>query len=233
LISRRWWLTASALLFVGAAALGLGLRALQPGTATPPFVAAPSATVSAASPALPALTPTPTPKPTPKPTPAPSVVAAPVVARSAPLRLRIPAIKLSVPLSELGLNADGTVEVPTNFNEPGWFHLGPSPGQLGSSVILGHVHSSRGPSVFWNLGKLRLGDRVIVSLRDGVVAQFAVTRVAAYPKQDFPSHLVYGPQGITALNLVTCGGVYDKKNHRFLSNVVVYTSLVSTTAAHA
>jgi LPXTG-site transpeptidase (sortase) family protein len=227
MISRRWWLTASALLFIGAAALGLGLRALQPDTATPPFVATPSATVSATSPTLPALT------PTPKPTPVPSVVAVPVVARSAPLRLRIPAIKLSVPLSELGLNADGTVEVPTNFNEPGWFHLGPSPGQLGSSVILGHVHSSRGPSVFWNLGKLHVGDRVIVSLRDGVVAQFAVTKVAAYPKQDFPSHLVYGPHGIIALNLVTCGGVYDKKNHRFLSNVVVYTSLISTTTAQA
>jgi sortase (surface protein transpeptidase) len=150
-------------------------------------------------------------------------------ARSAPVSLRIPAIGVAVSLSKLGLNPDGTVEVPTNFAEPGWFHLGPSPGQLGSAVILGHVHSSRGPAIFWRLGELRVHDRITVRLADGVVTRFSVTKVAAYPKADFPSQLVYGSHGFSALQLVTCGGVYDKRNHRYLSNVVVYTSLVSST----
>ncbi|MHB8329033.1 MAG: class F sortase [Acidimicrobiales bacterium] len=151
------------------------------------------------------------------------------VARSAPVTLRIPAIGLAVSVSELGLNADGTVQVPTNFQEPGWFRLGPSPGQVGSAVILGHVDSYQGPAVFFQLRSLLPGDRVDVTLADGVVAHFVVDTVAMYPKGKFPARQVYASHGYGALQLVTCGGVFDTTTRSYLSNVVAYTSLVSTT----
>jgi sortase (surface protein transpeptidase) len=160
-----------------------------------------------------------------KPAGAPGVKAA---ARSVPVALSIPAIGVSVPLSELGLNPDGTVQVPTNFQEPGWYEFGPSPGQVGSAVILGHVDSYQGPAVFFQLRTLRPGDDVEVTLADGVVAHFVVRQVAMYLKANFPTVSVYGSHGYSALQLVTCGGVFDSQTGHYLSNVVVYTSLAST-----
>ena len=165
--------------------------------------------------------------------PAPSGVVDPVVARSAPVKLRIPAIGLSVSVSALGLNPDGTVQVPTDFQEAGWFRLGPSPGQVGSAVILGHVDSYRGPAVFFRLRSLRAGDRVEVSLANGVVAHFVVRRVALYPKERFPARRVYASRGHSTLQLVTCGGEFDTRTRSYLSNVVAYTSLVALTPAAA
>ena len=101
-----------------------------------------------------------------------------MVARSVPVALRIPAIGVAVSLSTLGLNPDRTVQVPTNYQQPGWFRLGPSPGQVGSAVILGHVDDRSGPAVFFRLKSLKAGDKVEVSLANGVVAHFEVTTVA-------------------------------------------------------
>ena len=149
------------------------------------------------------------------------------VARSAPVSLSIPALDLTVPLITLGINFDGSVQVPTSSQQAGWFKLGPTPGQLGSAVILGHVDSYRGPGVFFEIRSLNIGDRVDVSLADGVTAQFSVTSVVMYSHDQFPAQQVYGSRGISALQLVTCGGVFDTQTRGYLSNVVVFTSLVS------
>jgi sortase (surface protein transpeptidase) len=150
-----------------------------------------------------------------------------MVARSEPVSLTIPAIRVSVPLVGLGLNPDGTVEVPTDFDEAGWYRLGPTPGQRGSAVILGHVDSYRGEAVFFRLKLLRPGDLVDVGLANGATVRFAVTYVATYPKPQFPAAFVYGDHGISALQLVTCGGEFDTHARSYLSNVVVYTRLAA------
>lgn len=211
--SRRWWVVAIVLLLTGAAALGAGLRD-RPDSLSP--VGFPSGPPPAAGgPA------------------APPWVVSPVVARSVPVTLRIPAIGLTVPLSALGLNPDGTVQVPTNFQEPGWYRLGPSPGQVGSAVILGHVDSYLGTAVFFQLRSLQPGDTVEVRLADGVTTHFVVSTVAMYSKTHFPTRLVYGSRGYSGLQLVTCGGTFDTQTRSYLSNVVVYTSLVAATGAAA
>lgn len=142
-----------------------------------------------------------------------------------PVALRIPAIGVSVSVSSLGLNRDGTVEVPTNYDLAGWFRMGPTPGQLGSAVILGHVDSYRGPAVFFRLRLLKPGDRVEVTSADGTVRTFLVRAVQTYPKKQFPARLVYGSHGYSALQLVTCGGELDTRTRSYRSNVVAYTAL--------
>lgn len=165
--------------------------------------------------------------------PALSRLGGPVVARSTPVALRIPAIGVAVSVSALGLNPDGTVQVPTDYQEAGWFRPGPSPGQVGSAVILGHVDSHQGPAVFFRLRSLQAGNRVEVRLADGVVAHFVVRKVAMYPKKRFPARQVYASRGYSALQLVTCGGEFDAQTRSYRSNVVAYTSLVATTPAAA
>jgi len=153
--------------------------------------------------------------------------------RSSPIELDIPAIGLAVSLSTLGLNADGTVQVPTDIQQPGWYRLGPSPGQLGSAVILGHVDSYQGPAVFFKLRLLVAGDLLNVVLANGTTAQFKVTSVAEYLKSNFPDQAVYGPHGLSELQLVTCAGAFDTQTGHYLSNIVVYSSLVALSPAHA
>jgi hypothetical protein len=155
--------------------------------------------------------------------------AAPVVPRSMPVTLSIPAIGVSVPVSELGLNPDNSVEVPANSQEVGWYDLGPSPGQTGSAVILGHVDTYQGPGVFFEVKSLTPGDEVSVTLANGAVAHFAVSSVVLYSKDNFPDEEVYGPHGGSDLQIVTCGGQFDQQTGHYLSNVVAYTSLSSIT----
>jgi sortase (surface protein transpeptidase) len=158
-----------------------------------------------------------------------TVPAPAVVARSVPVAVRIPAIGLAVWLTQLGLNSNGTVEVPTSVQVPGWFSPGPSPGQVGSAVILGHVDSYQGKGVFFQLRTLQPGDQIEVNLADGVIATFKVTSVAMYQKTQFPDQLVYGSNGSSDLQLVTCGGAFDSQTGHYLSNIVVYSSFVSAT----
>jgi hypothetical protein len=158
-----------------------------------------------------------------------TVPAPAVIARSVPVAVRIPAIGLAVWLTQLGLNANGTVAVPTSVQVPGWFSPGPSPGQVGSAVILGHVDSYQGPGVFFQLRTLQPGNQIEVNLADGVIATFKVTSVVEYQKTAFPDQLVYGSNGSSALQLVTCGGAFDSQTGHYLSNIVVYSSFVSAT----
>jgi len=146
-----------------------------------------------------------------------------------PVRLEIPRIGVDTELMELGLNADGTVMVPpTEPHAPaGWYRFLASPGEPGPAVILGHVDTYDGPGVFYRLHALHPSDSVVVRLADGRSAVFAVDSVHTYPKREFPSEAVYGTTAEPVLRLVTCGGTFDRARRTYLSNVVVFATLVS------
>lgn len=151
----------------------------------------------------------------------------PAVKSSKPVHLTIPAIGVDTRLMQLGLNTNGTVEVPTSWYIAGWYKYGPTPGQLGSSVILGHVDSVYGPAVFYKLADLRPGNLVNVKLADGTTVHFKVIGLREYEKTDFPDKLVYGKRSYDALQLVTCGGIFDSATGHYLSNIVVFTERVA------
>ena len=146
---------------------------------------------------------------------------------SVPMGLVIPAIDVSTSVGTLGLQPDGQIMVPATTRTVGWFKYGPTPGQLGSSTILGHVDSFTGPGVFFNLKNLKPGDSLTVTLADHAVTHFVVTRVVEYSKSTFPNKLVYGPHGTRTLNLITCGGTFDRASGHYESNIVVFSRLTS------
>ncbi|MDT4893853.1 MAG: hypothetical protein QOE97_2888 [Pseudonocardiales bacterium] len=158
----------------------------------------------------------------------------PVLAASPPVRLDIPAIDVSSAIEPLELNADRTVQVPPLGRDSfaGWYKYSPAPGQLGPSVILGHIDSARyGPGVFFRLGALRQRDVVTISRADRTTAVFRVDRVVEYPKNRFPTPEVYGNTDHAALRLITCGGRFNLTTHSYEDNIVVYASLVSSHTA--
>ena len=170
------------------------------------------------------------PAPTHAPSPASPASRGPVLGRSLPVHLDIPAIGVHSALLQLGLNADGTVQVPplSKDSQAGWYKYSPTPGQLGPAVVLGHIDSAKyGPGVFFRLGALRPGNTVTVTRRDGTVALFRVDRVAEYSKARFPTLDVYGNTDHAALRLITCGGKFNSSARSYQDNVIAYASLVS------
>jgi hypothetical protein len=161
----------------------------------------------------------------------PDGVKGPSLHQSPPVAVSIPAIGVKSKLLHLGLNKDGTIQVPdlfTSANEAAWYKYSATPGQIGTSVIEGHVDSYGGPAVFYRLGALRPGNRVNVTLADGITAVFQVTGVREYLKDKYPANSIYAPANFAALRLITCGGGFDAVTGHYLSSVVVYASLVSS-----
>ncbi|MFF0607409.1 class F sortase [Nocardia tengchongensis] len=151
------------------------------------------------------------------------------ITRSTPVSFSIPSINVAGSLISVGLNADGSVQVPADYQQAGWYQQGPAPGEQGSAVILGHVDSYKGPGVFFTLKKVKKDDMIDVTRADGKVAHFKVTDVRMYLKSEFPDQTVFGPRGGATLQVVTCGGDFDKNAKSYLSNVVVFSSLDSVT----
>ena len=138
---------------------------------------------------------------------------------------------MNTDLLQLGLNPDHSVQVPplSRHSEAGWYRYSPTPGQLGPSVILGHVDSAEyGPAVFFRLGALRPGHTLSITRADHTTAVFRIDRVVSYPKDHFPTLEVYGNTNTAALRLITCGGKFDPSTRNYESNIVAYASLISS-----
>jgi hypothetical protein len=149
----------------------------------------------------------------------------PLMAASAPTRVSIPALRVTAPTVPLGLQADGTLQVPDDATSVGWFTRAPTPGALGPAVLAGHVNWKGRAGTFSGLVELKAGDSVVVDRQDGSTAVFTVTRVERHPKDRFPTGAVYGPTDHAALRLITCGGEFDVSRRSYRDNVVVYARL--------
>jgi sortase (surface protein transpeptidase) len=134
---------------------------------------------------------------------------------------------VNAPIGPLGLDADGALEVPTDFEATGWYVDGPEPGETGPSVIAGHVDDWTGPAVFHRLGALGPGDDIAVDRADGSTAMFTVRAVEEHSKDDFPTQRVYGGTDAPVLRLITCGGAFDEDARSYLGNVIVFADLAS------
>jgi Sortase domain len=142
-----------------------------------------------------------------------------------PVWLTIPAIGVKARIINLGLNPNGTLQVPSSTTVVGWYTNSPRPGATGSAVIAGHVDSRSGPAIFFWLRTMHRGEHIYVRRADGTLAVFTVTAVRTYAKARFPTAAVYGPVPDAELRLITCGGTFDYATGSYLSNVVVYARL--------
>jgi hypothetical protein len=139
-----------------------------------------------------------------------------------PVDLVVPALGIDTHLIDLGLNPDHTLQVPSNYQEAGWYINSAVPGRVGPAIIAGHVSSDAGPGIFYALHLLVPGDEVVVRGRGGTVARFVIERVERFPKAEFPTQLVYGGLKYPGLRLITCGGAFNADTGHFLDNVVVF-----------
>lgn len=144
---------------------------------------------------------------------------------SPPVALSIPALGVAADVVRLGLEEDGSMEVPAGAALAGWFEQGPTPGEIGPAVLAAHVDWADEPGVFRDVAALEPGDDVLVARADGTTAAFRVERVVSYPKTRFPTDAVYGDLDHAGLRLITCGGTFDEPSGDYADNVVVFAEL--------
>jgi LPXTG-site transpeptidase (sortase) family protein len=144
-----------------------------------------------------------------------------------PVRITIPAIGVSAPVVPLGLNADGTLQVPVDIRKTGWFTKGPEPGERGAAVIVGHVDSRSGPGVFYRLRDLRVGEVINIRLRDRSAVRYVVDSMLRVAKSHFPTKLVYARTAKPTLRLITCAGKLNPATGHHLDNYIVFASIIA------
>ena len=159
----------------------------------------------------------------PTPTVAPVQAATPVAHPGKPTRVEIPVIAVDEQLHGVGLNPNGSMEMPA-FGDAAWYDPGPRPGGAGPAVLVAHVRGPGGADVFARLHELQPGDEVTVHRTDGA-STFVVDASEQVPKKDLPLDRIWIETEASALRLITCGGEYDPKIGGFPDNTIVYAHL--------
>ncbi|MGA8047659.1 MAG: class F sortase, partial [Dermatophilaceae bacterium] len=138
--------------------------------------------------------------------------------------LRIPGIDLEAELHSEGLR-DGKVNPPAGSVM--WF-TGldrVAPGEVGTSVIAGHVVAGGNPDRFAELAQVEVGDEVQVTTPDGEPATFTVVRAGVVDKDDLTTdQAVWGANtSVRRLALITCDDAFGFRDdgHRVANYVVI------------
>lgn len=140
-----------------------------------------------------------------------------------PVRLKIPSIKVNAVIHPVGLMPDGSMGVPKSPRDTAWYMFGPKPGQKGSAVIAGHVNWLYGATgVFERLKNLKQGDTIIVQDDRGINTSFVVRESRAYEKSQNAADVFRSYDGSSHLNLITCGGIWDKISKSYSKRLVVF-----------
>ncbi|RCH67318.1 class F sortase [Streptomyces sp. SDr-06] len=145
--------------------------------------------------------------------------------------LAVPHLGIEAPVMALDLDGQRHLATPP-VDDPkvvGWYRGGPSPGESGTAVAIGHLDTKTGPAVFAGLRSLRPGRSVEARRADGRIAVYTVDRVRTYEKTHFPDQEVYGGTGRPELRLITCGGRFHAKTG-YESNLVVFAHLTQVRA---
>ncbi|MEU2554846.1 MULTISPECIES: class F sortase [unclassified Streptomyces] len=153
----------------------------------------------------------------------------PLSTRSRPTDFRIPSLGIDAPVIGLGLEGDRQLSTPPldRPNEVGWYQGGPTPGETGTAIAVGHRDTRTGAAVFAALAHVEPGKPIEVGRADGRTAVYSVDRVKVYDKAGFPDEEVYGSSGRPELRVLTCGGLYSRRTG-YTSNVVVFAHLTAT-----
>jgi hypothetical protein len=146
---------------------------------------------------------------------------------SQPTRISIPTLGVRANVVEVGRADDGSIAAPVEdpVRTAGWYGLGPTPGEPGTAVIVGHVDTASRPAVFRRLGEIEAGKIIEVIRKDRKVATFTVESVETFPKTSFPADRVFAESDTPRLVLVTCGGTWLGGPIGYADNVIVFARL--------
>lgn len=144
-----------------------------------------------------------------------------------PVRLKIPIIGVDSAIEDALITPDGRMDVPAGSVNVAWFALGPKPGRVGSAVIGGHFGIRDGKKfVFYDLDKLKVGDKVYIENDKGETIAFVVRSIKLFDRNADATTVFTSEDGLAHLKLITCEGIWNRVNDTYPSRRVVFTDLV-------
>jgi len=148
------------------------------------------------------------------------------VAPSRPRYLTIPRLDIHARVQSVGTTAAGAVGAPSNVFDTAWYNASAKPGAPGAVFIDGHVSSWTTRGIFYELGKLRSGDRLEIERGDGTLFRYHVVRTQVYEsdKVDMVAALRPVVAGRSGLNLMTCAGSVINGTNEFDHRVIVFAT---------
>ena len=149
------------------------------------------------------------------------------LSKSSPVSISIPSLGVNARLIKVGLDKNGSMQVPKSGTFAAWYTGLASPGEMGPAIIVGHVNMFGRNGVFFGLKTMKRNDLISVLRSDGETVKFQVDSVKAFSKGAFPTQLVYGAIDYAGLRLITCGGVFDPKTGHYKSNIIVFARMVA------
>jgi sortase A len=144
-----------------------------------------------------------------------------------PVRIVIPKIDLDTEVEQVGITYKGNMSTPKSISNTGWYKYGTVPGEIGSSVIDGHVDNGFNmPGVFSELKKLSPGDDIYVRTDKKEELHFVVVEKEVYPFKEVPLQKLFNRNDLSRLNLITCDGEWIDEEQTDENRLVVYAKLV-------
>lgn len=137
-----------------------------------------------------------------------------------PRRIAIPRVGIAAPIEPVAIRRGGILRVPA-VGRAGWFEGGPRPGEVGRTVIVGHLDTNQAPALFARVPELGRGTLVAITDARGDVHRYRITGRRQVAKRRFPTSEVYGRAGEPVLVLITCGGEFVP-GRGYEDNVLVY-----------
>ena len=154
------------------------------------------------------------------------------VPQGLPVRIQIPILGVDSFIEDAYITPEGAMEVPSGTVDVAWFALGPRPGQKGSAVIGGHFGIENGvPFVFYNLSKLKAGDKIYIIDDKGDTLTFVVDSSSLFAANADATNVFTSSDGLAHLNLITCEGIWNEIAGEYPDRTVVFTTQVSSEGA--
>ena len=136
--------------------------------------------------------------------------------------------QIDVNVQEVGVEEDGTLSVPSNWQDAGWYINSAKSGEIGNVIIDGHYDTNTGsPAAFWNLKNLKVNDKVKVVDEIGKEYIYKVTTSYYVDIEDPDRSDVFGGSKVPTVTLITCGGVWIPGSSTYSKRLVVKAELVS------
>jgi LPXTG-site transpeptidase (sortase) family protein len=150
-----------------------------------------------------------------------------VVAPNLPKYIKIPRLSVSARVKSMGITNKNEMQTPNNIYDTGWYdksaHPG-DPGSIGAMLIDGHVHGPTLPGVFANIKKLQVSDSIQIVRGDNQVFTYKVVKVQNYDANTMNMGVLLASiqPGKPGLNLITCGGPFNRNSGEYTQRTVVF-----------
>jgi hypothetical protein len=145
-----------------------------------------------------------------------------------PQRILIDSLGLKIDIISVGVDVQGYLETPKDWNVAGWYKKSARPSETGNMLIDGHFDDNYGrPAAFWKLKSLITGDKVSILDSYGRTYNYSVVN-SYFVNINDPERLKVFESSLDTpvLTLITCGGVWNPAKHTYNERLVVSAELV-------